>query len=551
VAEGAPETFPTDADFGPEFVAAMNAGPSFPAFDPMRGTSASVDPPALPLGGFMPGPSAPRAGGDATAAVAAEARRGSSTSKSRRASRTSDSGVDESVDAETRRKRQREANLQAQRRCRERNRNRVTNLEQEVEELRAKLEEAAEEKTRMQMALQQSLQGLEACQNRWINIDKERSDMREEKDLATQKLTETLEALRNCALQNNMLQSALEARPSEPPGGVPRAALPPPNGSSDDEAVTGVDDDDCKPCAALLEQITAAMDGSLAVKREPAAETRRGGPMTAMARTIRRLSTNGAEDNTSLPLHEDAAKLVALSESDSGANVDDLKRLAIRLTKQFKTYLVDGNACSSVNIFGNAGGAAAEAPIGPGQTPSVFAKAQLIAKTLDLSVTQRASLVKIWKTHAARLNTLFERRKKLTADALVLQGSSPMATLVDYLSIGNGTLSGVYSKDELLEQGGKMTLTTFAQHACRLQGVIGELRENIGAEQMQNFVLAAEIVGDVLKPLQTCKICANWGPGCPDMLAISRAIVVSTLELMPELGQPELGQPELGAADSA
>ena len=96
--------------------------------------------------------------------------------------------------------------------------------------------------------------------------------MREEKDLATQKLTETLEALRNCALQNNMLQSALEARPSEPPGGVPRAALPPPNGSSDDEAVTGVDDDDCKPCAALLEQITAAMDGSLAVKREPGAE---------------------------------------------------------------------------------------------------------------------------------------------------------------------------------------------------------------------------------------------------------------------------------------
>ena len=554
VAEGAPETFPTDADFGPEFMAAMNAGPSFPAFDPMRGTSASVDPPAMPLGGFVPGSSAPRAGGDAAAAAA---RRRSSTSKSRRASRASDSGADESVDAETRRKRQREANLQAQRRCRERNRNRVTNLEQEVEELRAKLEEAAEEKTRMQMALQQSLQGLEACQNRWINIDKERSDMREEKDLATQKLTETLEALRNCALQNNMLQSALEARPSEPPGGAPRAALPPPNGSSDDEAVTGVVDDDCKPCAALLEQITAAMDGSLAVKREPGAEararaeTRRGGPMTAMARTIRRLSTNGAEDNTSLPLHEDAAKLIALSENDSGANVDDLKRLAIRLTKQFKTYLVDGNACSSVNIFGNAGGAAAEAPKGPGQTRSVFAKAQLIAKTLDLSDTQRASLVKSWKTHAARLNTLFERRKKLTADALVLQGSSPMATLVDYLSIGNGTLSGVYSKDELLEQGGKMTLTTFAQHACRLQGVIGELRENIGAEQMQNFVLAAEIVGDVLKPLQTCKICANWGPGCPDMLAISRAIVVSTLELMPELGQPELGQPELGAADSA
>ena len=102
----------------------------------------------------------------------------------------------------------------------------------------------------------------------------------------------------------------------------------------------------------------------------------------------------------------------------------------------------------------------------------------------------------------------------------------------------------------LLRTGHEVHVITYRECGTR-QGVIGELRENIGAEQMQNFVLAAEIVGDVLKPLQTCKICANWGPGCPDMLAISRAIVVSTLELMPELGQPELGQPELGAADSA
>ena len=50
-------------------------------------------------------------------------------------------------------------------------------------------------------------------------------------------------------------------------------------------------------------------------------------------------------------------------------------------------------------------------------------------------------------------------------DALMLQGTSPVATLVDFLSIGSGTLSGVRNEEELAEQGGQMTLTGFAQHA--------------------------------------------------------------------------------------
>jgi hypothetical protein len=30
--------------------------------------------------------------------------------------------------------------------------------------------------------------------------------------------------------------------------------------------------------------------------------------------------------------------------------------------------------------------------------------------------------------------------------------------------------------------------------------------------------------------MQTCTICATWGTECPDMLAISRAVTVQTME---------------------
>mmetsp|Transcript_10023 Transcript_10023/g.42134 ORF Transcript_10023/g.42134 Transcript_10023/m.42134 type:complete len:520 (-) Transcript_10023:942-2501(-) len=226
-------------------------------------------------------------------------------------------------------------------------------------------------------------------------------------------------------------------------------------------------------------------------------------------------------------LQRDAAE-VELKAKAGEASESEMKRIALRLSRQFRTYLVDGNACSSAQAFTSPESDVSTA--GPGQTRSVFKRAHKVARSLDLSDAQRAQIVQLWKAHSGKLHALFERRKKLTADALMLQGSSPVATLVDFLSIGSGTLSGVRNEEELAEQGGSMTLTGFAQHACRLQGVISELRENIGAEQKQNFVLVSEVVDDVLTPMQTCTICATWGTECPDMLAISRAVTVQTME---------------------
>ena len=141
-------------------------------------------------------------------------------------------------------------------------------------------------------------------------------------------------------------------------------------------------------------------------------------------------------------------------------------------------------------------------------------------------------MVAKWKLHAEALGKIFETRKKLTADALMLQGSSPVATLVDFMSIGAGTLAGAITEQDVLDRTGQLTLTGFAAHACRVESVIRDLRTNISAEQLQNFVLVSEVVDEVLTPLQTCIICAKWGSGCPDMLAVTRAYR-QTMELMP------------------
>lgn len=497
------------ADFGAEMMTAMNSRfPPVEETDTIANDAMYVDSCV-----FVPG----------TAPV-----KPAKKSRSRRASRASDSGADdeEPIDAETRRKRQREANLQAQRRCRERHRNRVANLEQEVEMLRADKAAALAEVSRLQIALQQSLNGLEECQARWQSTDRERANIHEEKAAAQSKLDQTLEALRKCAVANSELKTKLDTGVSDTQLQATEA-LP----------VNGPDgaDGGCAPCMALRDQILEASKpknpengNSGFVKLEP-------------------LSLGAPEvmnDESSLPLQDDAAYVAALAESDGGATQEDLERVALRLTKQFRAFLVDGNACSTAGVFsvlaqsaksGEAPPCGAMSSKGRGQTESVFRRAHELAKEIDLTESQRVAVVKCWKEHAARLNALFERRKKLTADALVLQGTSPVATLVDFLNIGSGALSGVASEEDLVAQGGKMTLTGFAVHACRLQGVISELRQNIGAEQMQNFVLVSEVVSEVLTPLQTCKICAAWGSGCPDMLAISRAMTVQTMELMPHL----------------
>lgn len=497
------------AGFGAEVMTDMNARfPSVGETDAMANDAMHVDSCV-----FVPG----------TAPV-----KPAKKSRSRRASRASDDGADddEAIDAETKRKRQREANLQAQRRCRERHRNRVANLEQEVEVLRADKAAALAEVSRLQTALQQSLNGLEECQAKWESIDKERANIQEEKVATQSKLDQTLEALQKCAVANSELTTNLAA-------GVSDKQLK----ATEAPSVNGPDgaDGGCAPCAVLKNQILEASKqknpengDSGFVKLEP---------LVLGAPTV-------MEDDSSLPLHDDAALVAAMAENDSGAAQDDLERVALRLTKQFRAFLVDGNACSTADVFSaleqaaqseEASPVSAMSSKGRGQTESVFRRAHELAKDIDLTESQRVAVLNCWKEHAARLNALFERRNKLTADALVLQGTSPVATLVDFLNIGSGALSGVVSEEDLVAQGGNMTLTGFAAHACRLQGVISELRQNIGAEQMQNFVLVSDVVSEVLTPLQTCKICAAWGSGCPDMLAISRAMTVQTMELMPHL----------------
>jgi len=445
--------------------------------------------------------------------------------KTRRASRVSNNGSDDddAADAEQRRKRQREANLQAQRRCRERHRMHVTNLEAELDALRAKAKTAAAESARLQSSLQRSLVGLEECQRRWQVMEKEKVDMRQMKEYAEAKLSQTLEALRECASKNVALVDELR-QPPAPPGAESRGAA---GGSSPPPP-----DSDCAPCAMLRDDIRDALgsmdieQSKMEVKTEPK-PFGAPGEVVRLAARANAAAAAAAEEDDSFSLQREAAD-VELKAKTGEASEAAMKRVALRLTQQFRTYLVDGNACSSAQAFTRPEPDVSTA--GPGQTRSVFKRAHVVARSLHLSDAQRAQIVQRWRAHSERLHALFERRKQLTADALMLQGTSPVATLVDFLSIGSGTLSGVRNEEELAEQGGQMTLTGFAQHACRLQGVISELRENIGAEQMQNFVLVSEVVDEVLTPLQTCTICATWGPECPDLLAISRAVTVQTIE---------------------
>jgi hypothetical protein len=485
----------------------------FPAMDMEAPPGAQVPVGAAPLG--VPADPAAFARG-----AADPPKKPAKGKKTRRASRVSNNGSDddEAADAEQRRKRQREANLQAQRRCRERHRTHVTNLEAEVDALRAKADAATAESARLQASLQRSLMGLEECQQRWQTMEQERVDMRQMKEYAEAKLAQTLEALRECASKNGALVDELRrsASPASSAGQVPPIAPPP---------------GDCAPCAALQDDIRDALQGmdiaqsKTAVKTEPEPFGVLGGPLATRADAAAAAVAPEGDDSTSL--QRDAAE-VELKAKAGEASESEMKRIALRLSRQFRTYLVDGNACSSAQAFTSPESDVSTA--GPGQTRSVFKRAHKVARSLDLSDAQRAQIVQLWKAHSGKLHALFERRKKLTADALMLQGSSPVATLVDFLSIGSGTLSGVRNEEELAEQGGSMTLTGFAQHACRLQGVISELRENIGAEQKQNFVLVSEVVDDVLTPMQTCTICATWGTECPDMLAISRAVTVQTME---------------------
>ena len=105
----------------------------------------------------------------------------------------------------------------------------VTNLEAELDALRAKAKTAAAESARLQSSLQRSLVGLEECQRRWQVMEKEKVDMRQMKEYAEAKLSQTLEALRECASKNVALvdelrQASSSASPASSAGRAPPGA---------------------------------------------------------------------------------------------------------------------------------------------------------------------------------------------------------------------------------------------------------------------------------------------------------------------------------------
>ena len=423
---------------------------------------------------------------------------------------------DDPHDPEARRKRQRYANLQAQRRCRERHRNHVSTLEQENKELRDKIAKQEDEVKRLKQALQKSQTGLEECQLKTSGADSENVKLIKEKSELERKL-------RVCSIKNSELEYKLQSSVPGSPAGSDVALN---RHNSENEMRLKIEDE---------------FHNGRTVKIE-----HRAGRLS-------RVSTCDSDGEFELPTLQEEACAVAQAaqlELKNGAKehsedcLEAMRLIALKLTEHFKSFLVDGNACSQMGVYSILAGPpkdGEESPCagmlaqGPGQPESVFKRAHFLAREMALSEDQRRAVVAKWKLHAEALGKIFEARKKLTADALMLQGSSPAATLVDFMSIGAGTLAGAITEQDVLDRTGQLTLTGFAAHACRVESVIRDLRTNISAEQLQNFVLVSEVVDEVLTPLQTCIICAKWGSGCPDMLAVTRAITVQTMELMPDL----------------
>ena len=406
--------------------------------------------------------------------------------------------------AEQRRKRQRESNLQAQRRSRERHRKHVSHLEADVVALRVELDASKAENARLQTALQQSLLGLEECQKRFSGSHQALGELSKEKEATKQKLEETLEKLRICAGVSEDLRGRLQ------------------NGEAAKMEIVKREPGDCAPC----DELEARMKIEIANGAPPSGQS-----LQADAKRWLSVATIAKKTCEREKTCKNREEVMA-----------GLKRVGLRLQEAFRSYLIDGNACSNIWVFaikpvkpGEPSPCAAMEARGPGQDERVIQRAREIASELDLSDQQREDVVTHWKEHAKNLTALFEQRKKLTADALVLQGSSPVATLIDFLSIGTGLLS---TDDEaaVVDRGGQQSLTGFAQHACKVEGAINALRQSIGAEQMLNFSLVSTVVTKVLTPLQTCFVCASWdSDGCPDMLAISRAITVQSMEKLPHL----------------
>ena len=425
----------------------------------------------------------------------------------------SDSGMESGERSEQRRKRQREQNLLAQRRCRERHRNRVKNMEEVIERMGKELELALDENNRLKQMIQGSVAIVEEYERRWNNANKEREVLSQEKLELRRKLEETVEHLKRSSSFNDELESKLRLVTTAENIQRERGDV---NNVSNKENV-----------------------GDFMVKQE--------------------VSDSVAQ---SISLHDSACELLAAAakerEADPSAEIssvlsDNMRRLVLHLISQFHQFLVDGNACSQVGVFsvlssvealktqdsstekGQLPPCAAMLAQGPGQSGSVFQKAHAIARELGLTNTQREVVVHSWAAHSQTLGKLFEERKKFIMDVVVLQGTSPSATLVDFMSICTGMMMTNKGDAQIAAEKEAVSLTDFAHHACRVEEVINMLRENISKEQKQNFQFVTDILDGALTPHQICIICSSWGIGCPDMLAIARAITVQSMQCMPHL----------------
>jgi len=79
---------------------------------------------------------------------------------------------------------------------------------------------------------------------------------------------------------------------------------------------------------------------------------------------------------------------------------------------------------ATVNVLEN-GPDAATAAHGPGLPGKIiFKQAVTVAQELVLTDYQRERVMKLWTAHASSLSRMFDQRKKLTANAMMLQAGA-------------------------------------------------------------------------------------------------------------------------------
>ena len=316
---------------------------------------------------------------------------------------------DDPGDPEARRKRQRHANLQAQRRCRERHRNHVTELEKENKDLRDQMAKQEDEIKRLKQALAKTAAGLEQCQLKSSGATDEKTKLIKEK-------SELERQLRVCSIKNSKLETALNSLPGSPArseGGLDR------NNSLD-------------------------IDQEMRLKIEDEFNNGRTVKVEHRAGRLSRVSTcdsDGGEEFELPTLQEEACAVAQAAQLELKHGAEDnsedtqeaMRLIALKLTEHFKSFLVDGNACSQMGVYsilsgpptdGEPSPCAGMLAQGPGQPESVFKRAHFLAREMELTETQRRCMVRRWKSHAQALGKIFETTQEAhrgCADAAGIQ----------------------------------------------------------------------------------------------------------------------------------